>query len=260
MIELKTWLEEASKSLDYQECIYIARAVLSKRNLKNDELLTKLSKYCLDFALEARKNNIPLAKIVQKKDFMDHWFMTNDYTLDPRPETEALIEHISIKPRTILDLGTGTGCIIISLLKKFPKAKGTAIDISKEAIKIATENSKIWELEKRLKIFENNWANDIEEHFDLIVCNPPYVDPSAAISKETKQDPSLALFGSEETYKDVFQSLEKIDFYEFLLEIPENLIEKTKPMINLIKHKSYEFIPIYNSGIFVLKIEREKNF
>ena len=251
-MELTTWLKEAAKEISYQECVYLAKSVLEIEFI-NEETLTPIAQKCLNYTLNQRKQGIPLSKIIGKKYFMESAFITTKDTLDPRPETEFLIENISIKPRTILDLGTGTGCIALSLLKKFPKAKALAIDISADALQVAKKNAMRLNLEKRIEFLQNNWANGIKNKFDLIISNPPYINPNAKLD-DAKYDPQLALIGDHKTYEEVWLSAKNIQFKEFIFEVPQDLLEKVQ---SIFKQENIEIKKVYNTQIYMLKIKRQ---
>lgn len=155
-----------------------------------------------------RINREPIAKIIGKKAFWNNDFLVNENTLDPRPDTEVIIlEALRVLPSLdkeykFLDLGAGSGCLLLSLLLEFPKAKGVAIDISLDALKIVQQNIMELGLKERAFVAQQNWADAFgEQKFDLIVSNPPYI-PSADIEslelEVKKYDPMLALDGGED--------------------------------------------------------------
>ena len=169
--------------------------------------------------LEKRKNGKPLSKIYKQKEFYGLTFKTNEHTLDPRPDSETLIDVVldhykdKIPPKTILDLGTGTGCLILTLLKNFPDAVATAVDISKDALSIAEENAKTHNLDDRITFIQSNWSEKIDESFDLVISNPPYIASNVIpnLDKEVKNyDPILALdggFDGMQAYELIFSDL-----------------------------------------------------
>ena len=153
-------------------------------------------------ALYRRINNEPVAYITGKKEFWGENFIVNRATLIPRPETELLIykviDHFKYKGINILDIGTGTGCLLLSILKELHNSRGTGIDISSRAIEIAKINSKNLNLHNRskFKVFDLN--KFVTEKYDLIVSNPPYI-PSKDIKNLSKDiikyEPHIALNG-----------------------------------------------------------------
>jgi release factor glutamine methyltransferase len=156
-------------------------------------------------AIKRRVKSEPVAYITGKKEFWSEDFLVNKGTLIPRPETELLIYKIvnlfKNKRINILDIGTGSGCILLSILKELKFSRGTGIDISKKAIKMANKNSKKLELNYRSKFKTIDLDNINVDKYDLIVSNPPYI-PSKDIknlSKDiTKYEPLLALDGGSD--------------------------------------------------------------
>ena len=155
-----------------------------------------------DIAIRRRINREPVAYITGKKEFWSEDFTVNQATLIPRPETELLIykaiDFFKNKRINILDIGTGTGCILLSILKELNFSRGTGIDISSKAIETAEINSKNLNLFSRtkFKVFDLNKYN--AGKYDLIVSNPPYI-PSRDIKNLSKDiihyEPKIALDG-----------------------------------------------------------------
>jgi len=163
----------------------------------------------IDIIIKQRLTGMPLAKILGVKEFWKHRFITTKDTLDPRPDSETLIEAVlkicPLIPYRILDLGTGTGCLLISLLEEYPEATGVGVDICEKALAVAKQNSiqnssVTWIL--------SNWCEKLSGEFDIIVSNPPYINPSEPINKEASFDPPLALYGGIHTYETVVQSID----------------------------------------------------
>lgn len=146
------------------------------------------------------RRGVPVAKIIHKKWFYGLEFYTNRKTLDPRPDTETLVESVLSDKLTaprILDLGTGTGCIIAALVKNIDSATGTGVDISHGALRVTRRNIKKLNLRDRIKIKRGSFANPklTREKFDIIVSNPPYIamgDPRVDVT--AKHDPRVALY------------------------------------------------------------------
>lgn len=144
----------------------------------------------------------PLQYITNKQEFMALDFYVDENVLIPQPDTEILVEKaIEISKTTqknkILDMCTGSGCIAISLAKKINNAQITAVDISNSALNVANKNAINNNVENKIKFINSNMFNNIEEKFDIIVSNPPYIE-TETINKleiEVQNEPHLALDG-----------------------------------------------------------------
>jgi len=152
-----------------------------------------------------RANREPLAYILENKEFWSKDFFVNRNTLIPRPETELLCESVikifKNKNLNILDMGTGTGCIILSILSEIKGAKGIGVDISRNAIKVAKKNANKLGLNKRVKFFNKSLEDIYGYKFDLIVSNPPYIKTSDIknLSDDVKRfEPKIALDGGKD--------------------------------------------------------------
>ena len=156
--------------------------------------------------LKQLKEGKPVQQIVGCAFFYDYFFLVNEHTLIPRPETEELIYLITEqfdkkKSLNIIDLGTGSGCIPITLNKLYPNSKVTAIDISTEALKVANRNNE--ELNTQVKFIQQDLLQDfnLEQKFDIITSNPPYIrelEKEEMHSNVLNFEPHLALFVTNE--------------------------------------------------------------
>jgi release factor glutamine methyltransferase len=196
---------------------------------KKNEIRSKITKSYFEL-IDRRIKREPIAYITNKQSFWNDEFKVTKDTLIPRPETELILESvISYFPDkkidlNIADLGTGSGCIIISLLQEYINASGIGIDISKEAIKIANENKKLLKNHERLKLLEEDYAEYNLNGFDIIVSNPPYISQNSLdIQKDVYDyEPHLALFSKNngiEAYNKIISNLaSRIDknFFLFL--------------------------------------------
>jgi release factor glutamine methyltransferase len=174
--------------------------------------------------IRRRERREPFARIVGRREFWGLDFQINDSTLIPRPDSETIItlalsaitEHETEKH--ILDLGTGTGCLLLAFLHERPQAKGLGIDISEEALAMAKINAEKLGLSAQAKFQKNNfmqqgWASQIGAKADLILCNPPYITTTdiAGLDPEVRCcEPLRALDGGNDglaCYKSILQEL-----------------------------------------------------
>ena len=127
-------------------------------------------------AIAARLTRKPLSQIIGKRLFWGRSFRVTPDTLDPRPETEILVtEALAERSSSILDIGTGTGCILLTLLAEWPGATGIGTDISAAALAVAQENAAALGLSARAGFRQANWLEGVPGRFELIVSNPPYI-------------------------------------------------------------------------------------
>ena len=155
--------------------------------------------------LNRRSKNEPIAYILEEKEFWSEKFIVNKDTLIPRPETELLVNKLikiyTDKKISILDIGTGSGCIIISLLNNLKQSKGVGIDISQKALAMAKKNALKFDLRNRVRFFNKSFENIFIKKFDLIVSNPPYIDKKDLknLSDDIKKyEPRIALDGGND--------------------------------------------------------------
>lgn len=161
----------------------------------------------LNQAITQRLTGRPIAKIIGYKEFYGRRFHVTNDVLDPRPETELIIDEVlrhckSLKgPVKILDLGTGSGCILLTLLSEMSNAEGVGTDISSKALVLCKDNAQSLNVINRCELIESNWLDNIEGQFDVIVTNPPYIETRtlADLDKDVRDyDPILALDGGED--------------------------------------------------------------
>ena len=146
----------------------------------------------------------PLSRIVGRREFWGLDFLLSADTLDPRPESETLVEIVLARlperrrPRHFLDLGTGTGCLLLALLSEYPTADGVGVDIAPGAARTARENAERLGLGARARFVVGSWTAALTGRFDAIVANPPYIERAAipALPPEVRDyDPIRALDG-----------------------------------------------------------------
>jgi release factor glutamine methyltransferase len=146
----------------------------------------------------------PISRILGSREFWSLRFAVGPGTLDPRPDSETLVAAVLERfpdrsaPLTILDLGTGTGCLLLALLSELPRAQGVGVDISDAALETAVANADRLGLMARTDFRAGDWARDISAQFDVIVSNPPYIESAVieTLAPEVSQfDPRGALDG-----------------------------------------------------------------
>jgi release factor glutamine methyltransferase len=181
-------------------------------NKKREEILINLNQeICQKYFSEYKKLiirrslNEPVAYILEEKEFWSKIFFVNTDTLIPRPETELMIEQLikiyKGKKISILDVGTGSGCISISLLSELKNSKAIGIDISKKALKIAKKNLEKHGLQDKIKFLNKSLDSKFYQKFDLVVSNPPYIKSHEIknLSQDIKKyEPLIALDGGND--------------------------------------------------------------
>ncbi len=226
-LEMRILLKEAS--------INKKEIVLSNLNINNINLNYFKS------LISKRLKRKPISKIINKKYFWKSEFFVNSDVLDPRPESELIIEETlnNIKDKNkklnILDIGTGSGCLAISLANEFKNSKITAIDISKKSIDVAKKNVDLHNLKSQIKVDLLDIKN-IKKKYDVIVSNPPYISEFGYKKLQleiVKYEPKLALIGGKDGlkyYKIFAKKLEKImnNNSYFICEIGFNQLASCK--------------------------------
>ena len=203
------------------EANHILKFVLKKPNsflISNQkEKLNKIENDFLSKILKKRSKNKPLAYIFKEWDFYGSTFYLNKNSLIPRQDTELMIDLVinqfdENSKLNILDLGTGSGIIGITLSKIFTNSKITITDISLKTLQVANKNIKKHKV-KNIKSLESNWFDKInkDEKFDLIVTNPPYIsiNDKHLDNPELKYEPKNALVSLDEGYSDIFKIIDK---------------------------------------------------
>ena len=177
-----------------------------------EEELAKYREY-----VQRRGKMEPLAYIVGHKEFLNSDFKVTTDTLVPRPETELLVEELirmneTKGPREILDIGCGSGAILLSLLKELPEARGLGIDINPGAVAVTMENAQSLQLEERCAVLVSDLYQNIlpDDKFNLIVSNPPYIPTAdiATLAQDVQKEPRQALDGGPDG----------LDYYKKILE------------------------------------------
>ena len=192
---------------------------------KKDIVLSNLNMQNIDVnyfnsLISKRLKREPISKILKKKYFWKSEFFVNSDVLDPRPESELIVEEVlnnitnREKEFKILDIGTGSGCLSISIAKELKNSKITAIDISEKAIKVAKKNIELHNLNNQILLKISDFEN-IKDKYDIIISNPPYIDENEYKNLQLeirKFEPQIALLGGKDGlkfYRLFAQKLEK---------------------------------------------------
>ena len=257
------------KEKKISSCILDSEILLSKtlRQTREDILINldqKINtKSILVFKeyLQRRSNNEPMAYILGEKEFWSKKFYVNKGTLIPRPETELLVDEIlkiyNEKKISILDIGTGSGCIIISILNSLKNSNGIGIDISKNAILTAKRNALKYKVNKRVKFLNKSFKDIFSKKFDLIVSNPPYIDTKDIknLSDDIKRyEPRIALDGGNDGLdlikKIIYKSRNILKLNGMLaLEIGNEQIKKVSKILIDNNFRIKHFIKDYKTNV-----------
>lgn len=234
---------------------YILQIDINQLFLKDDLDLTIDQKNQLKKLIKRRVNGEPMAYILGRREFYGNDFIIDKNVLDPRCDSEAIIELIkeqyqnqSLQSLKLIELGIGSGCLIISILMEFKMWMGIGVDISKKAIIIAKKNCQKFDLTTRLKIINGDLFSKIKlnEKFDIIISNPPYI-PSAEIKNLQNEvaifEPKIALDGG----------LDGLDFYRNIANKSSQFLEKNGSIFLEIGYNQEEsVIKIFNIHNFYL--------
>ena len=199
--------------------------------------------------IERRKKGEPIAYLINKKEFWKDEFFVNKDVLIPRPDSELIIEQVlKIYPKDVqlqvLDIGTGSGCILLSILKDRSNFYGTGIDISKKSINVSKFNAKQLNLTNRVKFFHSSVDNFINGKYDIIVSNPPYIKQLSLkyLEKDVVNfEPKLALSGGFDGFSKIRKVINKASILikkngKFILEIGFN--QKNK-VLKILKEEGF---------------------
>ena len=267
--------------MNYLEALNFANKLLKLNNVKSygldsELLLSKTlnftrEKLLINLNKKIEKRNLikftklvsrrikkePIAYILKKKEFWRYNFQVNKDVLVPRPETEIIVDEVlkltNLRSyKKILDIGTGSGCILISIIKERPKFKGTAIDISKKALKVAAVNAKMHQLQNKIKFININIDKFNHNNYDFVVSNPPYINYSdfVRLNDDVKlHEPKQALYGGThglDCIKKIIvksKNLLKING-KLIIEIDNKQLKHSKKILKL-------------SGFYVNKISKD---
>ena len=218
--------------------------ILNNKNDLDDKVLKYFNKL-----IKERANFKPIAYLINKKYFWNNNFVVNKNTLIPRPDTEILVEQVLKLTKhknvmNILDIGVGSGCILLSILKERKNFYGTGIDISKNALDICKINAKRLKVSGRTRFYKTDIDKLVEGNYDLIISNPPYIkryDLKYLESDVIKFEPKLALDGGIDGLSEIRKVIKKSSELikkngKFVLEIGFN--QKNK-VVKLLKEKGF---------------------
>ena len=250
------------KSHSFESELLLAKALKITRekvliNLEKKIEKKQFNKY--KKLLSRRKKKEPIAYIFKNREFWKYNFFVNQNVLIPRPETEIIVDEVLKcidvqSSKNIIDIGTGSGCLIISIIKERPKCYGTAIDICKKALKVANFNAKMHHLQDKIKFININVDKFVHNKYDFIISNPPYIKNNDIKSLESDIkyfEPKLALKagsdGLSEIRKLVFKS--------------KKLLKKNGKLIFEIGNKQENYIVnlLNKNGYYVNKLCKDLN-
>jgi len=213
--------------------------ILNPKQILNDGQLSDFKSL-----IEKRKKGEPIAYLINKKEFWNNEFFVNKDVLIPRPDTELIVEEVlKIYSKNthlqVLDIGTGSGCILLSILKERKYFYGTGIDISKKSINVSKFNAKKLNLVNRIKFFHSSVDNFTAGKYDLIVSNPPYIKLVSLkyLEKDIVNfEPKLALSGGFDGFSKIRKVINKANYLikkngKFILEIGFNQKNKVKEIL-----------------------------
>ena len=199
--------------------ILMSQAIRKNKKFIILNLHKEIKKRDLDYfdnLIQERAKSKPIAQIIKKKDFWKYEFIVNNNVLIPRPDTEILIEQalklVKNKNRLqILDIGIGSGCILMSILKEKKNFIGTGIDISNKSLQISKVNGQKLRINNRLRLFKSNIDNFNTGKYDLIVSNPPYIKKSnlKCLEKDIGFEPERALNGGLDGLSEIRKVINK---------------------------------------------------
>ena len=226
--------------------ILMSQAIRKNKKFIILNLHKEIKKKDLDYfenLIQERAKSKPIAQIVKKKDFWKYEFIVNNNVLIPRPDTEILIEQalklVKNKNRLqILDIGIGSGCILMSILKEKKNFTGTGIDISNKSLQISKVNGQKLRINNRLRLFKSNIDNFNTGKYDLIVSNPPYIKKSSlkCLEKDIGFEPERALNGGLDGLSEIRKVINKSSELikrsgHFIIEIGFDQKNKVKKLL-----------------------------
>ena len=259
-MNIQTLLNQASKTLKQlsntssklDSEILLSKIIKKNRKyliLNSNEELKKKNIKSFDYLVKRRKKGEPIAYLINKKEFWKQNFYINQNVLIPRPDTETLVEEtlklFNVNSKlNMLDIGTGSGCILLSILKERRNFFGTGIDISKKAINVARFNAKMHQLSNRVKFYNSDVDKFLIGKYDLVVSNPPYIKRQDLKYLEVDVkgfEPKLALDGGKDGFSKITKVISKTSTLlkrngRFILEIG---FGQKKKILNILKQNNF---------------------
>ena len=259
-MNIQTLLNQASKTLKQlsntssklDSEILLSEIIKKNRKyliLNSNEELKKENIKSFDYLVKRRKKGEPIAYLINKKEFWKQNFYINQNVLIPRPDTEILVEEtlklFNVNSKlNMLDIGTGSGCILLSILKERRNFFGTGIDISKKAINVARFNAKMHQLSNRVKFYNSDVDKFLIGKYDLVVSNPPYIKRQDLKYLEVDVkgfEPKLALDGGKDGFSKITKVIIKTSTLlkrngRFILEIG---FGQKKKILSILKQNNF---------------------
>ena len=195
---------------------YALQIPISELSLKINEQVSGKITSKLEKLILRRINREPISKILGRRDFWGRTFSINENVLDPRGDTETLIDFVIEKPvKSVLELGTGSGAIAITLACEWKEVHVTAVDISEDALLLAKLNAEKFNVQDKIHFLKSDWYDSVKGLFDLIISNPPYIalaEQDELSAEVIKYDPNISLFAGRDglsAYKTIIPNLAK---------------------------------------------------
>lgn len=252
-MNVSSWLKRAATSqISHLDAELILAHALNKERVflhaHPDYELTESEQKKAEDYLKRRQNHEPVAYILGSKEFYGREFAVTPDTLIPRPETEAIIDlvkELSLEKPKILDVGTGSGCIAITLKLELPESDVIAVDISEKALAVAEKNAN--NMHANLEFKKSDLLKNVDEKFDIIVANLPYVDKNWDwLSPELDFEPETALYSEDFGLKDI---------KNLILESNTKLAEQGKLILesDISQHEEIESFVKSNTNMRLVK-------
>ena len=259
-MNIKNLLNKSSKKLDFlsnklaklDSEILLSKVISKDRKyliLNPEKKINEENSKLFNNLIERRKKGEPIAYIIKKKEFWKHDFYVDKNVLIPRPDTELIVEEVlklyNAKHKlSVLDIGTGSGCILLSILRERKNFFGVGIDISKKALNVARFNAKIHHLENRTKFYKSDVDKFLLGKYDLIISNPPYIkkhDLKYLERDVVGYEPKLALDGGQDGYSKITKVISRASILlkkngKFILEIG---FDQKNKVINILKSNKF---------------------